>query len=235
MRFWKLTDFLKRYRAFWFSGWRRWPALIEFSGSEKILVIAPHIDDECLGCGGSILMHKEKGGHAVVAYLSGNPGSIRALEAKEASKRFNFERTYFVGVNDDIVVDDGGVRERLREIILCEKPDIIFVPWPFDDEICHLKANRVLGGVLRDIGVMCVFFLYEVWTPLPANVVVDISRVIASKKEILSLYQSQTKKTDLIGPTEGLNRYRSLHNLGGIGYAEGFIKLSRAEYLDFLA
>ena len=49
----------------------------------------------------------------------------------------------------------------------------------------------------------------------------DISDVIDQKKQLLSLYDSQTKQKDLISAMEGLNRFRGVMYKTG-NYAEAF-------------
>ena len=62
-----------------------------------VLVVAPHPDDEVLGCGGSICVHVADGRRVAVAYLTfgenGSPvhppevmGPIREAEAREAMR-----------------------------------------------------------------------------------------------------------------------------------------------------
>ena len=56
----------------------------------------------------------------------------------------------------------------------------------------------------------------------------DISDVIEDKKRLLSLYDSQIKRKDLISAVEGLNRFRGIMYKAG-DYAEAF-KISQFFY-----
>ena len=45
-------------------------------GAERVVVLAPHMDDEVLGCGGAIALHKRAGAHVTVVFLTdGRQGS----------------------------------------------------------------------------------------------------------------------------------------------------------------
>jgi LmbE family N-acetylglucosaminyl deacetylase len=73
---------------------------------------------------------------------------------------------------------------------------------------------------------------YEVWTPLFPNYLVEISDVIAIKRQALEKYQSQLADSDYVHTALGLNAYRSSALLETHGYAEAFFYASKKEYLN---
>ena len=74
---------------------------------------------------------------------------------------------------------------------------------------------------------------YEVWTPLPATVVADISDQMSRKREAMRCYRSQIAAIDYPHHVEGLNAYRAM-TLGGRSarHAEAFLELSTDAYLE---
>ena len=50
---------------------------------------------------------------------------------------------------------------------------------------------------------------YEVWSPLEAEVVVDVSAVYPRKLEAVRCYRSQLEEVDIERAVDGLNRFRS--------------------------
>src|ERR1700690_2675544 len=67
-------------------------ALVWEAGAESVLVLAPHMDDEVIGCGGTLAKHIARGASVTVAYLTdgagggvAEPGStLRATRKREA-------------------------------------------------------------------------------------------------------------------------------------------------------
>ena len=64
--------------------------------------------------------------------------------------------------------------------------------------------------------------LYEVWGPLVASHLVDITADIDTKLAALRHYESAMAGIDYARTAKGLAAYRSGQGMGGIGYAEAF-------------
>src|SRR5262249_21043885 len=84
-----------------------------------VVIIAPHPDDEAIGCGGAICLHRKRGDPVHVVFLTsgerGTPGvsqetarSVREAEAREAGK---------------VLVLDGMVFLRLPDLALWEQTE----------------------------------------------------------------------------------------------------------------
>lgn len=56
--------------------------LINIKCDDKILIIAPHPDDECIGCGGLLSLYPEK--CSVVVMTDGSQGNINVVPEQEA-------------------------------------------------------------------------------------------------------------------------------------------------------
>lgn len=78
---------------------------------KKILVFAPHPDDDVIGCGGSIAKHTKQGSKVTVVYMtSGDAGSlnyskeelaqIREKEARSAAEILGVEDLIFLRNSD---------------------------------------------------------------------------------------------------------------------------------------
>src|SRR5213079_2364115 len=63
---------------------------------------------------------------------------------------------------------------------------------------------------------------YEVWTPLVANTVVDVTAAADRKRLAMQAFPSQQTEFDYPRAMDGLNTYRSLHRGRARGLAEAF-------------
>ncbi len=120
----------------------------------NVLVIAPHADDETLGCGGVIRrMAIREGANVTVAILTGHGGIQNRLGPREVytTKRREAEAACrALGVSQLVFADlpSAAVAEQLPfdlnqetlDIVREVAPSIVFCPWPFDLHHDHRRA-----------------------------------------------------------------------------------------------
>jgi LmbE family N-acetylglucosaminyl deacetylase len=188
----------------------------------NVLVIAPHPDDESIGCGGSLCLHAQRGDRITGVYLTSGELGLKHLpredarrtrerEAARAAKILGIARLFFLRLADWFVgdaVEKGAAK--LRPILKRAKPDLIYFPheqeWHPDHKAtmpmmrAALKGDRTLTPGLR---------AYEVWTPLSAHDhVEDISAVMPRKLRALRAHRSQLQAFDYVRAVSGLNQFR---------------------------
>ena len=190
----------------------------------NVLVIAPHPDDESIGCGGALSLHARRGDRITGVYLtSGELGLkhlprreawlLREREAARAAEILGIARLFFLRLADWFVSDAVGKgAAKLRPILNRAKPDLIYLPheqeWHPDHKAAlpmvraALKASRIVTPGAR---------AYEVWTPLMAHdYVEDISAVITRKLRALRAHKSQLQEFDYVRAVSGLNQFRGV-------------------------
>jgi len=205
----------------------------------NILVIAPHPDDEAIGCGGSICKHAGHGDRVAVVFLtSGELGlkqlprekawAIREAEAKSAGRILKTSQSEFLRLPDWTSSEHLKEGARLLAPILQrELPEIVYLPHPLEWHPDHQAALPILRAASRKARLSTVRLLgYEVWTPLPAfDFVENVSKTMPTKLRALRAHRSQLKEFDYVRAVRGLNEYRGVM-AGRCRYAEVFQTLS---------
>lgn len=206
----------------------------------KILIIAPHHDDEVIGCGGTIYKHCKEGDKACVVYItsgwSGIPEEktkkeaikVREKEARSACKKLGVEKTIFLRENDrNIYNRKGEIVKELVKIVRDIRPRLVYAPHSRERDVEHrityemtkealwLSKTSYLPKLGKPNDLTEAVRLYEVWTPMESFFVKeDITNVIDIKKKALAAYESQAKHLNLVDAVVGLNMYRgSMGNL----------------------
>jgi N-acetylglucosamine malate deacetylase 1 len=188
----------------------------------NILVVAPHPDDETIGCGGTLIRHVRRGDRVTAVFLtSGELGlkqlapkeawRVRESEAQEAAGVLGLADVRFLRCPDWFVSDH--IEEAaalLRPVLAREQPALIYVPHALEWHPDHKAALPVLRSALgqRDVASPTIR-TYEVWTPLPEyDHVEDISGSIEQKLRAVRCYASQLVDLHYDRAVEGLNAYR---------------------------
>jgi len=200
----------------------------------KFLVVAPHIDDEAIGCGGSILKHTNAGWNVSILYVFSGINQERGEREAEAKKACKFigtndyhfirleDRTDFEGIGEEVV-------RYLREI----NPNFIYVPHGDEVDKDHRFVHELIMGVFwkangnyfpgipgkSDIsGIL----QYEVHTPIQKpNYYEDISDVVQDKRKLIQIYKSQVGRVNYADGAVALNLYRGIFSEKG-GHVEAF-------------
>jgi LmbE family N-acetylglucosaminyl deacetylase len=191
----------------------------------KSIVLAPHPDDETLGCGGTIkLLLNSKKQVKIIFLTSGekadpsHPESeMRSMREKEA-----FNALKVLGVSDyeffrfpdrELQINYKDAFERLLKVTEHYKPDTLYSPSMVELNPDH----RITASLAMDIqkikskstdSIKIVF--YEVAIPLRPNLLVDISEIFRLKKKAIKKYKSQLKIIDYFRHITALNAMRTL-------------------------
>jgi len=188
----------------------------------NVLVIAPHPDDESIGCGGALCLHAGRGDRITAVFLTSGELGLKHLprqdawltrerEATRAAKILGIARMFFLRLADWFVCDavEKGAA-KLRPILKRAKPDLIYLPHEEEWHPDHKAALPLLRVALKDSPVATpTLRAYEVWTPLTAHDhVEDISAVMPRKLRALRAHRSQLREFDYVRAVSGLNQFR---------------------------
>ncbi|HPS56977.1 MAG TPA: PIG-L family deacetylase [Spirochaetota bacterium] len=212
---------------------------------KRVMVFAPHPDDDVLGCGGRIAMHTAKGDEVITVFMtSGEAGSltypcdellaIRENEARQASLRLNVQETIFFRNPDGYLEFNRDNLVQTTGLIRTKKPDIIYIPHKLDGNEDHRVTGRLVLDACRRAGgpwfrecpgspwSVKTILAYEVWTPLQdVSYIEDITPYMEQKLDALRIHASQLKDIRYDDAILGLNQYRGI--MSGKGrYCECF-------------
>jgi len=221
-------------------------------GNECVVVLAPHMDDEVLGCGGAIALHRRAGAHVTVVFLTdGRQGSsaltglrgeplraaqeeltrVRKAEAEGARVTLGIDELVFLDAADGALAEDAAAAGKLRTVLERTRPQIVYLPSHLEQHPDHRAASDLLLAATAGSALEFSCHAYEVWTPLYPNCLVGIDSVIETKRQALAHYRSQLSEADFEHGIMGLNAYRAMMRpQPGRSYAEAFVALSLREY-----
>lgn len=213
-----------------------------------VTVIAPHPDDETLGCGGTLLRHLYEGDEVhwiIITQISESMGysreklDARRAEVAKVAKSYGFNSyTWFeyqaATLSPSML---GELISKLGKAIELIKPDIIYAPYPGDIHSDHGVVFDAVSACSKSFRypfikkVCCYETLSETEfsiNPLHAafkpNLFVDVSNFFEKKVEIMNHYEGEVKSPPFPRSEEGLRslaRYRGA--IAGCELAEAYI------------
>lgn len=206
------------------------PGTTETLHASSVLVLAPHFDDEVLGCGGLLTQLVHRGAAARVLFLSDSRGGGETMEEREAygqrragEARQAAEVLGLAGI-DRLDLPDGALDQHMsdlsqgiRRAILTFKPDLLLVTSPLEASVDHRAAFRAVHRVMvelrtesEDLWGALEILAYEVNQPLYPNLLVDVSAEVPRLEEAMACYVSQQERHDYLASRLGLLRFRGL-------------------------
>lgn len=199
---------------------------------ERLLVLAPHPDDEVIGCGGLVALHvRERRALRVVVVTDGREAgdaAVREDESRRALASLGITEVDFLRYADRRLEAATDLGDRLRTILHDFKPDLIAVPSAVEIHPDHLALSRAFcdliasdASLFADLAVARVAF-YEVSHPLRPNALVDITPVADAKYAAIATHASQAAFRDYIAYARGLNTYRSMTLPPEVKFAEAY-------------
>ena len=203
----------------------------------KILAIGPHPDDIEFGCGGSLLIAKDKK-YAIdllVMTQGGGGGNLqkRTTEQKTIAKVLN-AKLRWGGLTDTRVELNRELIQLLEREINIAAPDLIFAPYNKDTHQDHRNISLAVLTAARAHQNVLFYELPSSLDFLP-KVYVNISSVVTRKYMLLRAHSSQVNKTKnngagILKNAEATAVFRGVQN--SVKYAEGFMPL-KLEMADF--
>lgn len=230
-------------------------ALIPFKASSfsarRVLVLAPHPDDEIFGCGAALADLGARGADLLVQILTDGAGEepdpeIRRRIAELRLKESGAALAILRGGNPR----SAGFRDRglwaafpdlsasIERTVAGFAPDLVFCPSPVEIHPDHRAAAAALiaavpgaaGGseAARLLSGATVAF-FELSQPIRPNFLFDCGPHRETKRRAMAAFVSQNTERDYAGFVEGLNAYRRMTLPKGTTAAEGYFVVPGAD------
>ena len=187
---------------------------MELPKESKILIIAPHPDDEILGLGGTIKKLSDNGHEVTVLIVAGHLPPIYSEEvfiehknqALAAHKIGGVKESIFLEIPATLVKDQtvADLNGKIFKVLKTTKPNVVFMPFP-DRHIDHqvifessmVAIRPVYEGKIIDIAASYEVLSETHWNA-PAiepafnpNITIDITSQIDTKLEALACFEGE--------------------------------------------
>ncbi|MCL1141725.1 PIG-L deacetylase family protein [Shewanella gaetbuli] len=183
--------------------------------NKSVLVVAPHADDESLGCGGTLLKHKQNGDEIhwlIVTNMSSDSGySEQAIlkrqhEVAAVTKQYGFKSVHQLAFSPAFLDTESksNLVSAFSSIINQVKPQIVYSPFRNDVHSDHEVVFDIVASTTKSFRYPFIekILAYETLSEtdfnikpgnaiFSPNVFVDISEFVEKKIAILSLYTSE--------------------------------------------
>lgn len=213
--------------------------------ARRVLVIAPHPDDETLGVGGTIAKHIDQKDRVMVLVVSGHLPPLYERASYDRTVKESVRAFEVLGVSESRFLEiptgtlgmqpAGAINSKIAEVVEEYRPEVVLCPFP-DRHVDHrfvfestMVATRPIRAG-RDIRLLAAYeTISETHWNAPQiepnfvpNMVVDITIQVDRKLKALACYESQI--TPFPGPrsveaVEALAKFRGTQ--AGFAFGEG--------------
>ncbi len=228
------------------------PGRTSAAAAVRTLVLAPHFDDEVLGCGGLLLALAAAGAPVQVLFLTDGSGGIeeiddrrayaarRRREAEEVIRLFGCAGMAVLGIRDGaLAAGRAEAAAAIRERLLAERPGLVLVPSPLEVSEDHRAAFAALFDVLSiaagDAALATAaggleVWLYEVNHPGYPDRLVDVSDCQEKLERAMAIYASQEERHPYLRAGIGLRQFRTHTLTPEVKLAEGYRCLAAGDF-----
>lgn len=214
------------------------PKEVAVPSNQKVLILAPHPDDETIGCGGTILKMVEQGCDVHVLHFTLGDEDEVYEESLRVPEFLQFTPHYLKFTVDQMQMDETSLKA-VADHITNIAPHVIFIPFLLDDNDDHRRVNEYLDKLITQKRVQLPsatpIWAYQVYSFFPINAVVKVTEHIETKSEAMRCYTSQFQVRDWVHFMKGLNAFNIRFLTGGhIGeeYVEVFYTDTLKNYMQ---
>ena len=195
------------------------PQPLPLHQARRVLVLAPHPDDECIGCGGLVVRLVQAGVPVRVVLvtdgsgaggLPGGAGLVRQDEFRASLQRLGVSNYALLNFSDGQLTPTAPLFDAIAEEVCRFAPNWLLAPSAADAHRDHRCVAQAARQAAMSHACVDTLLEFETWGALPATHVLDITNEFSSKMAALSEHRTALAQMDYASATEGLARYRAL-------------------------
>lgn len=195
------------------------PHPLPWHEARRVLVFAPHPDDEAIGCGGLLVRLAQAGVPLRVVLVTDGGGAgglppgaaaVRQQEFRESLQVLGVAEHRMLGFPDGGLVAATPLFDAVAREVRDFAPDWVVGPSAADAHRDHrCVAQAIRRAALAEPGVQRSLE-YETWGTLPATHMLDITDQLAVKLDALGRHATALAQMDYARAAAGLAHYRGL-------------------------
>ena len=169
------------------------PTPLPIEEKSRVLIFAPHPDDETFSMGGAIFEMQSKQCKISIVLATKPQEEGRIEEFHAVLKEYGVHVIYYLDEKDGQYQNNDNSRLSIRQIIEKSRPKIIFTPSVLDGHRDHMLASLSILQVWSEMHCPSLLFFYEFWQPLPVTHFIDITEHKDRKIGIIKKYNIPEK------------------------------------------
>ena len=215
-----------------------------------VLVVAPHPDDETLGCGGTLLRHISDGDEVhwlIMSTITQELGfsqarvKERAKEIKKVADAYKFssvKQANFVTTKLDIYAKSELI-SFVSEVVNTLLPEIIYIPYSNDAHSDHAEVFGAVAACTKSFRYPFIkkvrvyetlseteFSIYQGNNCFRPNLWIDISEYLERKVEIMNMYVGEMGRHPFPRSEKNIRALATYRGAtSGTNFAESFVSL----------
>lgn len=151
--------------------------------SKKLIVFAPHPDDETFGCGGTIAKKVSEGYDVLIVVMTDGryaflevlgrdfdptPEELKEIRIKEVKKAMQIlgvpeNNLIFLNFVDGTLKDNGKeAEEKVVEILSKYCPDEVYIPYRRDGHSDHRATHRIVKNAIEKLRISPICYQYPI-------------------------------------------------------------------------
>jgi LmbE family N-acetylglucosaminyl deacetylase len=166
----------------------------------NILAIGAHPDDIEYGCAGTLIKYAERDHRIHLMILTGGEeggeSKVRHREQSEAAEVIGAKQVFWGGYRDTQLPLNKELIDKIEEVLLEVKPDLILVNYGDDTHQDHRVLTEATMSATRYVRNV-LFFEVPTTQNFNPQVFVDISDTLERKFQVLKAHESQVMKTNI--------------------------------------
>jgi LmbE family N-acetylglucosaminyl deacetylase len=199
----------------------------------RVLVLAPHPDDDVIGMGGTLRQFVLAGEETHIVYLTsgevglleGTDAIVREREATTAASVLDLTSVRFWREPDGKLAVTEPLKQRLYDLLNHLQADRLYSPHQFDDHRDH-GATYSLAAEVAPMFENIAWYGYEVWTPISRpDLLIDITADAGWKRAAVRSHKTQAVNS-FDEASLALNHWRGLIQGPNKMFIEAFERLT---------